>query len=444
MKMTIRQFAKKYHGIDLPKHQVTWVRFLDNGGKRCILLAPRGHGKTTIINEVYLSWMIANDPTINILLVSHSREMAESFSRSVRAIFERKDIQEDFNIEPGSPWRANSWALKSSRASKPTVRVVGVMGKMTGWRGDVIIFDDLLEITSISSERIRKKIKNWINTAVLNALNPGKERVIVIGTRKHIDDWYGELLINPDYKHRVDKAIRANGTVLWPEMYPKEWLLAKKREIGALKFAQEYQNEPSPPEGMTFPYTWLQFFELLPTTGLKYYMGIDPSHGSTSKTSTYFALCVVAHDTNRDKIYVVDFYRGKHSPEEQVIIASKYADKYAIDAMYIESVFAYTYVYDRMRQRYHNVYDIDYIHTKIKGTTAVHKEERITNICGPAIELGKVLFKRPDLDPYTKMFVEDEYISFPLGDTDMLDALTLAIHHLVGARRITQVPFFFP
>ena len=173
MTTDIKEFARRFLGLELPRHQTRWVKFLEEGGKKCILLAPRGHGKTTIVNYVYLSWLIAHNPTIRILLVSHSREMAESFSGSVRAVMENPELQKAFGFEQGTPWRRNSWALSTAPMAKSTVRVVGAMGRMTGWRGDIVIFDDLLEINAISSEATRIKMDNWIKSEVFPALDPG-------------------------------------------------------------------------------------------------------------------------------------------------------------------------------------------------------------------------------------------------------------------------------
>ena len=458
--MNIQEFSIKYHGLVLQPHHLEWIDFLESIHRRGILLAPRGHGKTTTINLIYLSWIIVNDPTIRILLISHSKDMAESFSRSVRSVMENEELQAEFNFGRGTPWRANSWRLEESPMSKPTLECKGAMGAMTGWRGDMIIFDDLLEIKGVTSENVRWKLDQWINTEVLPALNPtDREKVIVVGTRKHIEDWYGELLLNPDYKKRVDMCFPDNpdtSKTLWPEvvdengdwvadMYTEDRLLERKREIGSLRFAQEYLNEPSPPEGLTFKSSWLRFYDQLPRDyGIKYYMGIDPSHGSSDKRASYFALCVVAHDTIQNKIYVCDFYRDKMSPGDQVRKSIEYANKYTIQAFYIENVFQYTHVYDAMRDRYHNVYGIDYMHSKLKGTSVVNKQERIKNICAPPIELGKIYFKRPELDPYTKMFLNHEYVAFPFGDDDMFDALTLAIHRIAGLRYNADVPFFSP
>ena len=457
--MNIREFAIKYHHLVLQPHHLEWIDFLESIHRRGILLAPRGHGKTTTINLVYLSWLISNNPTIRVLLISHSKDMAESFSRSVRSVMENPDLQEEFGIEQGSPWRANSWRLKDSPQDKPTLECKGAMGRMAGWRGDMVIFDDLLESTMITSQSMMIKLIDWIKIDVLSAINPTPlERVMVVGTRKSIDDWYGELLENKTYKKRVDKAFldKDMTKTLWPyvldidgnpiaEIFTPERLHERREEIGALRFAQEYMNEPSPPEGMAFKYEWLRFYEHLPTHyTLKYYMGVDPSHGSREKRASYFALCVVAYDVIYDKIYVVEFFRDKLSQGEQVRKCIAVAQKYDLEGIFIENVFNYTHVYDAMRNRFPNVAAIDYMHTKLKGVSVVNKHERIKNVCAPSIEMGKIIFKYPMLDQQTKTFINYEYIAFPLGDTDMFDSLTLAVHRLVGVRKSTELPVRFP
>ena len=447
--MNIKEFALTFFGIELTRHQMKWVKFLQNAGPKCMLLAPRGHGKTTVVNLIWLSWLIVNDPTIRVLLVSHSKERAEEFSVSIRAVMENPELQAEFGFKDGSPWRSTSWRLEQSPHAKPTLTCKGAMGRMTGWRGDIVIFDDLLEINAVSSEATRKKIDNWIKSEVFFALNPGpRQRIIVVGTRKHVDDWYGQLLNNPDFECRVDRAWDSNKRPLWKAMYPREELERIYRLNGPLYFAQEMMNEPSPPEGLQLKYEWLRFYEHLPDHGhWEYFAGIDPSAGrSKEKRSSWLALCIVAYDKIHKKIYVTDLYRGKHSPEEQVAICRSYLDKYephSIKKIYVEAVFEYTYVYNALRGIYTNVRKKDYIHDQLKGVSSVKKEERIMEVLAPFIELGKILFKRPNHDPYTKTFIEHEYLAFPFGDFDMLDALTLAVHRLIGVRSADDIPFQF-
>ena len=463
--MNIEEFSIRFLDHVIQPHQKPWVNFAEKTKHRGILLAPRGHGKTTTINYIWLSWVIANHPDWRILLISHSKDMAQSFSMAVRNVMENPELQEEFDFKESTPWRANSWRLDKSPQSKPTLECKGAMGRMTGWRGDMIIFDDLLEF-STDSEANRTKLDNWRKQSVIPALDTHKlDKIIVVGTRKRIDDWYGELLNSSLYDSRVDRAFRnknylkdesakplashfydEHGKVVG-EWWTREALLRRREEIGALKFEQEYMNNPAPPEGLMLKYDWLRFYDNLPTHGhLDFYAGIDPSAGaSTDKRTSFLALCIVAYDRIYNKIYVVDFYRGKHSPKEQVRICCDYLNKYdAMKKIYVEAVFEYTHVYKALRDIYLNVRPKDYIHDKLKGVSLVSKEGRVKEVLAPNIELGKIIFKRPEHDSYTKIFINHEYIAFPYGDFDLLDSLTLAVHRLVGVRHRTAQPFYFP
>ncbi len=463
--MNIEEFADRFLNIVIQPHQKPWLDFLESIEHRGILLAPRGHGKTTTVNYIWLSWVIANDPTLRILLISHSKSMAEDFSGAVRNVMENKELQAEFGFKSGTPWRRNSWRLNRSPLDKPTLECKGAMGRMTGWRGDMVVFDDLLEYSTMS-ENVVVKLDTWRKQSVLPAIDTHKlNKVVVVGTRKSMDDWYGELLAGTLYENRVDTAFQTedymtnedspclapylydvDGNILTP-FWNRENLLMRREEIGPLTFAQEYMNQPSPPEGLDLKFEWLRFYENLPDHGhLSYFAGIDPSAGRSKNTRTsWLAICIVAYDRIFNKIYVTDFYRGKHSPEEQVRICRQHLDKYkGIKKIYVEAVFEYTYVYNKLKELYHNVRKKDYIHDKLKGVSVVKKEERIMEVLAPHIELGKIIFKRPELDPYTKTFINHEYTAFPHGDFDMLDALTLAVHRLVGLRSSDDMPFFFP
>lgn len=431
--------------MPLTRHQMKWYNFLETGGKRCILLAPRGHGKTTFINYIYPAYKIAMDPSIRILIVSHSKEMAESFSLSIRNIFEREDIQKDFGITPGTPWRANSWQLKGSKDSKPTIRVVGARGKIAGWRGDMIFFDDLWDVDTVTSEATRDRVQHWIDYDVLPTLNPGpKQKVVVIGTRKHINDWYGKLLNTDYYAKKVDKVWDVNHRPLWPAVFTKPYIQQILEEQGSLVFSQEYLNEPIPTSGLELEKDWLQFYDQLPVNiPLTIHMGVDPSSGKTTNRShSYFATAVVAYDETHNKIYLLDIFRGKLSKQKQIDKAMTLANTYAPNAIYIESVFEYTFVYNALREQFTSVFPIDYVHTPLKGINVTKKEERIRNVLSPAFEMGRLLLPRPEVNPAINTFINEEYLSFPSADMDQLDALTLAVHRLTQ-RRITTVPFWF-
>ena len=454
--MNIEEFAIKYHSLTIQPHQKRWIDFLEHIKHRGILLAPRGHGKTTTINLLWLSWVIVNNPDLRILLISHSKDMAESFSRAVRNVMENPELQMEFGFETGTPWRSNSWRLEQSPQSKPTLECKGALGRMTGWRGDMVIFDDLLEF-STATEGSLTKLYEWIKQDVIPAINPHRlDKVVVVGTRKGMDDWYGQLLLNPAYESLVDTAFldEAETQCLAPYLYDehgqiivpwwnREKLLMRKDEIGALKFAQEYMNRPSPNEGLELDVNWLQYYENLPDATLHRYIGIDPSGGSSLTEASYFAMCCVAHDPYTDNIYVLDMHRSKCSKRQQVEHAMEWMVRYVPEAAYIENVFEYTHVFDALvRGHFPNVKEKDYIHTRLKGVTEKSKEGRIREVLAPAFEMRRIFLRPPTLDPMTKTFLDYEYRAFPMGDKDLLDAMVLAVHSLVKIGWIDRIPWY--
>ena len=74
----INRFASEYiPDVEyLRPHQLDWLEQIHNGGKRVLVLAPRGHGKSTII-RTYIMFRICHDPEIKILMASHVESLAK-------------------------------------------------------------------------------------------------------------------------------------------------------------------------------------------------------------------------------------------------------------------------------------------------------------------------------------------------------------------------------
>jgi hypothetical protein len=441
-------FADKYLGLKFPKHQVRWLEHI-TASNRTLLLGPRGHGKSTTVTYAYLAWRLCNDPSLRILIVAHKDQFAQSLSRQLRSLLDKPEIQEDFGLERGKSWKITEWYVKDTKRNTdsryPSVKTTGRTGGVTGGRFDIVVFDDLVHETNVATEQMRQKIKNWITYEVMPTLDPQKKKIIVVGTRKHSEDWYSELLANSDYTHMVDKAIQDDGTALWPEVYPIDELEKIKREIGMVAFMREYQNEPIPATGWRFKLEWLKFYDKLPPEhDLEYYVGIDPSHGSTAKRASFFAVAVIAYYPVTDEIFIINLFRGKMGVEDQIAKANETIERYNPKQINIEAVLSYTQVYKAMDDRFSNVWPIDYVHIKMKGTTAQDKIARAENIIGSYIERGRVYFKKPDIDPFTKIFIDEEYLPFPQGEMDMFDALNLAVHEIETNKKLTHMPFYFP
>lgn len=452
-------FALYYLNIVVQPHQRVWLAFLIGKGKRKHLEAPRGHGKTTTLIEVLLVYMICYFPDIKILLASHKEAVAKRQARMIQVHLERKKIKEDFSITKGSPWRRDEFYIKEHGLDKPfpCVFVCAGQGGMTGYRFDWIVFDDLLVMDNSKSDVLRAKLLEWIENEVFKARDPSEmQKIIVVGTRKHVKDWYSQLLDSKFWDCHVDRAIQEDGSTLWPyrldangEIIKTEYdhaeLEDRKVTEGARAFAQEYMNRPAPAEGLLLRREWIKTHEELPPDQfLDVYMGVDPSFGSTRDRASSLAIAVIAADRRVDNhmIYVIELFKAQMPLNEQM---AKIVDMYNtynpvscnIESVLINSSFA-NHVIDTLP----NFYPIDYMHSRLKGTSEVSKDARIQNLIGWYFSEGQVSMPDPKYNHNIREFIETEYIEFPDGEKDLLDALNLAVDLVDMSVGTSSVPLY--
>ena len=167
----INRFASEYiPDVEyLRPHQLDWLEQIHNGGKRVLVLAPRGHGKSTII-RTYIMFRICHDPEIKILMASHVESLAKLQARAIQMYIELPNIQTDFGFSKGRPWSVSTFHLAGM--IQPVMATVAARGGMVGKRFDLVIFDDLLSLENCINETSREKILNWIRAEVLPAIDP--------------------------------------------------------------------------------------------------------------------------------------------------------------------------------------------------------------------------------------------------------------------------------
>ena len=127
---------------------------------------------------------------------------------------------------------------------------------------------------------------------------------------------------------------------LWPAMWPIEKLLARKREIGTLAFAQEFQNEPCGPEDAIFKTEWLEhpdaWYAALPN-GLDFFQAVDPAI-STESSADYFCHVTIGRDPATGDLYLADIIRARMSFDRQVAVVIDQANRWRPVQVAIESV----------------------------------------------------------------------------------------------------------
>ena len=433
-----------------------WLKHIHYGGKRCLLLGPRRHGKSVAINTVYLSWILCQNPHLRMFILSHKDARAKDFSGRLRASIDNKQMKEDYGLERGMAWQITYWQISTSNKNKleyPTVETSGVGAGVAGGSYDWIIFDDICSENNSATEDKRNTLSNWIDD-VFNTQDSGpNQKTIFLGTRKHKNDYYSTLLIDPNYSCKVDKAIQDDGTALWPENYSIEELEARKARKPR-NFSFEWQQEPVDVEGNLFKREWLNRTgviydskDLPPDSELKYYMGVDLSQGSQNKRSTFFSYAVAAYHPSKDRIYVVDMFRGKLTVEQQKKRIReeywKYNNGHHLVQCRIEAPMAYAQLYKDVLDELPRAKAYSPMHDNLAGVKLPDKMVRIETILSSPFEIGKISLLNPKDNFYTNLFIENEFVQFPNGDFDMLDALVYAVADLTKKQTFSGSSFIF-
>lgn len=244
---------------------------------------------------------------------------------------------------------------------------------------------------------------------------------------------------------RIYQAIKPDGTALWPEVRPIEWLDRERLTTPKGYFDSQYMNDPSGLTGVRYNSDWIQFYtqsSMPEITTLIGVQGADPAV-SESRTADYFGHCTVGRDPTDGRIYVLafDFDRLPATRHEEYLRAqyNTWRERgLSISVVRNEShgpIQAATQHLEAVNRLSDSPLPLEIV--KPKG----NKEERFDELL-PYIGNGTILF--PGVRDATgeasilsnKGFDEfmSEFTSFPIGRRDdLMDALWLAVDSLLSA-----------
>ena len=191
--------------------QLCIAEYLQNGPKRLQIQAFRGVGKSWI-TAAFVLWTLYNDSNKKIMVVSASKDRADSFSIFCqRLILEvpwmshlkpKNDDQRwsrvSFDVGPAAPHQA------------PSVKSVGITGQLTGSRADLMVLDDVEVPNNSMTELQREKLLQLV-TECESILTPKKDsRIMFLGTPQTTFTVYNKL------------RERAYKPFVWPARYPRK------------------------------------------------------------------------------------------------------------------------------------------------------------------------------------------------------------------------------
>jgi hypothetical protein len=268
-----RFWAERVFGFDIKWFHLEWVDLLLNNERSCVM-APRQHGKTTILAIAFPLWQCFFYSDKSILIVSdamhHSTEILAEIRRH---IYENELLG---ILKPVN--REQSWTKTKITTSKNCKIICKPYSlRVKGGTYDYVLCDE----GSLFSDH------DVFFRAICPTVVAKRGNIMVIGTpESELDLLYAlkEKALKTDsmYIFKEYKAIDPNGRPLWPEKYTKEHLNKIAENDGMLQFRREYlcelvdeSTQAFPPSLLVKSYDIESSFRLEPITSKEYYLGSD-------------------------------------------------------------------------------------------------------------------------------------------------------------------------
>lgn len=265
--------------------------------RNMLILMPRGTFKSSVVTIGFSLQIILNEPNARILIDSETSQKAKAFLSEIKGHLEtnqeyRRVFHAIHGVYPdGVSTKRNKdllWtnseivlASRSKPLKEPSIMVSGIDRSINGLHFDYIIGDDLHSEKNVTNaDQIQQVKDHW--KLLYSLLDPGKV-LIVIGTRWHFVDLYQEILDNhrDDYNVIIRRAIKPDGTALFPQRLSLEELDKIKQKQGSAHFSNQYMNEPISADDATFKREYLDKaridWELVKDQPINWYIMVDPS-----------------------------------------------------------------------------------------------------------------------------------------------------------------------
>lgn len=353
----IRLVHPQRHLGQVHKDFIGWLT-RKNAKTHLMGLLPRDHMKSAIA-AYWVAWHITKNPTIRVLYISSTANLAEKQLGFIKQIITsdiyRKYWPEMVNPDEGKreKWTGSEIAVdhplrRKEAVRDPTVFTGGLTTSLTGMHCDIAVLDDVVVQENAYTEEGRGKVRSQYS--LLSSIEGAESLELVVGTRYHPKDLYSELLskeveefsddgdlVESDKLYEVFERVvedsvnrDGSGVFLWPrDSRPdgKQFgfsakILAKKRAqyLDKTQFYAQYYNDPNDVSTSAISREYFQYYDrtkirrengnwYLNGNKVNIFAAIDFAY-SKRQTADYTAIVVVAIDA-KTNYYVLEIDRFK-------------------------------------------------------------------------------------------------------------------------------------
>jgi hypothetical protein len=205
-------FSEQFLDTKLFEHHLDWIDLIEGreprwlhpamiyepgAANRVLINVPPEHAKSTVITINYVTYRLAIDPNVRIIVVSKTQGMARKFLSAIKTRLSHPNwikLQTAFGPQGGYKADSQTWSAdmiylgtgRDSGEKDPTVQALGFGSQIYGARADLIILDDV--VMNSNAHEWEKQIE-WLQKEVITRL--GRHgKLLIVGTRVAPVDLY--------------------------------------------------------------------------------------------------------------------------------------------------------------------------------------------------------------------------------------------------------------
>lgn len=405
----------------------------------CISMPPR-HGKSSMATIAFPLWCLLHDPSLNIIIVTHSKNLCETQGIRLRECVKR--FGHEFGIKISSTKKSSTSFkfddLKGNLLSG-SVHLVTVGSKdITGFDCDILIIDDpysadLSDFTPSALE----KIIDWYKLKIVQRKEPQTRRII-LHTRYHSNDIIGYLKRNSNdlYHFITFPAIKPNGEFLWPERGNQNEILEAKKEMGERLFNAIYQQRPLDLDGDFFDMKAIKF-DLEEPDVVRTVRGWDLGGTRTEEMNDFTAGALMVRTSN-DECVLMDMKHGKYGKTTMdTVVRTAELDTQFVTIVGETGAAGSADILEEEWKKYLPGYNFVRARMPTTSKKGLAKQDNATPLKN-CIHDGRFYINIKDM--VLRADILEEMSQFPLGKhDDMIDAMAHAYNELFGMGKTAAV-----
>lgn len=406
----------------------------DDTARRTLILAPRGLGKTSIVQAACARRSLFGMSRF-IVNVAASADLAIQQSENIKDMLTGNDhIKAVFGDYSTKEWAMERWTMKNAVHFMPrgaSQKVHGMLHKSK--RPDFIVLDDMEDRDRMKSDEYRDEVSTWFWESLYGCLDHSRQdwRLVMIATISHEDCLPARII-----KSEAGRAERGEKP-MWKivrlslcddafNSVDEEYMSTEQvretakmfREEGRIdSFYRQFMNIPMAHENREFHEKFFKYYDSdadVPKH-VENFIIMDPAKTATAHSADTAIVCI-GFDTKSGLYYHRETKRGKmHSDEihyNTVDMALRH-DARVIGAE-VTGLNEHLTVplQNEINLRAGGKLQIIELHARGK------KEDRIAKSLGPIYRQGNMLHKRGACD-----VLESQLLMFPYSDLwDVMDA----------------------